>query len=167
MAVRRVSAIVAGGKRRLGARERGAAVVEFAIVASVYLLVLIAIIEFGVMFWASLTMQYAVREGARYAITGQAEPASTRYLSVINKLQTSSMGLWGKVSPVITVRINNGAPVSYSSTTYTSGMFGIGTDVVVLQVDCKWPLLTPLIQPFFTGGQYRFSVAATMRNEAF
>jgi Flp pilus assembly protein TadG len=150
------------------ARERGAAVVEFAIVASVYLLVLIAIIEFGVMFWASLTMQYAVREGARYAITGQAEPASTRYQSVINKIQVSSMGLWGKVSPVITVRIDNGAPASYpNSSDYTAGMFGTAGQIVVLQVDCKWPLLTPLIQPFFTGGQYRFSVAATMRNEAF
>jgi Flp pilus assembly protein TadG len=151
------------------ARERGAAVVEFAIVASVYLLVLIAIIEFGVMFWASLTMQYAVREGARFAITGQIEaPYTTRYESVIAKVQNSSMGLWSKVSPVITIRINNGAPVSYAnSAAYTPGMFGAAGQIVVLQLDCKWPLITPLIQPFFTGGEYRFSVAATMRNEAF
>jgi hypothetical protein len=37
----------------------------------------------------------------------------------------------------------------------------------VLRLDCSWPVLTPMLRPFFSDGKYRFSVAATMRNEAF
>jgi len=39
--------------------------------------------------------------------------------------------------------------------------------IIVLQLNCAWPMLTPLARPFFAGGTYSFSVAATMRNEGF
>ena len=55
------------------------------------------------MFWVNLTMQYAVREGARYSITGQSglDPATLnkqRYLAVIQRIKDSSMGLYPVVS---------------------------------------------------------------------
>ena len=69
------------------------------------------------------------------------------------------MGLYGRLDPVIS--IHNGA--QYGS----SAMAGGPGDIVVLQLDCAWPILTPLLMPFFSGGKYRFSVAAAMRREAF
>jgi len=65
------------------------------------------------------------------------------------------------VNPVISVTVN-GTPVAYGA-----NMFGGPGDLVVLQLNCTWSLLTPLIAPFFNGGAYTFSVAATMRNEGF
>jgi hypothetical protein len=38
---------------------------------------------------------------------------------------------------------------------------------VVLQLDCAWPVTTPLLSAFFPNGQNNFAVGATMRNEYF
>jgi Flp pilus assembly protein TadG len=147
-------------------RESGATVVEMAIIAPVFLLMLMALIEFSLMFFATLTMQYAVREGARFAVTGQTSldtTASQRYTAVIQNIKNNSLGMYDKLSPVISV---NGTSYA-TSTSYTSGMFGKAGDLIVLQLDCDWVLTTPLLGNFFTNGKYHFKVAATMRNEAF
>ena len=155
--------------RRLpGLRTRGASIVEFALIAPILFFMLFAIIEVGLLFWVNLTMQYAVREGARYAVTGQTnlDPDPTgqqRYRAVIRKIKESSMGLYEQVKPEIIV--NN---FTYANAgQYNANMFGGPNDSVVLQLDCTWAILTPMVRPFFNNGEYRFKVAATMRNEAF
>lgn len=147
-------------------KERGASAVEFAIIAPALFLLLIAIVEVCMLFWVNLTMQYAVREGARYAVTGRADldPHPTndkRHRAVIEAIRENSMGLFDRVEP----RINN---VKYGNpSAYHTGMFGKAGGVFVLRIDCTWPLMTPILRPFFNDGKYRFSVATTMRNEAF
>jgi len=147
-------------------RQSGATIVEMAIIAPVFLLMLLALIEFSMMFFATLTMQYAVREGARFAITGQSSldgTASQRYTATVQNMKNNSLGFYDKLGTVISV---NGT--SYpSSSSYTSGMFGKAGDTVVLQLDCDWVVATPMLAAFFTNGKYHFKVAATMRNEAF
>ncbi|MEN3291499.1 MAG: hypothetical protein V7642_752 [Burkholderiales bacterium] len=146
--------------------ERGASAVEFAIVAPLLFFLLLAIVDVSVLFWVRLTMQHAVREGARYAVTGRDDfdPAAVnrqRHVAVIEKIKESSMGLFERVEP----RING---IAYGDPGgYQGGMFGISGQIWVLHIDCSWPLLTPMLQPFFLDGKYRFSVAAMMRNEAF
>lgn len=148
-------------------RQSGATIVEMAIVAPVFLLVLLALVELSLMFFTTLTMQYAVREGARYAVTGQSnlDPATSsqqRYAAVIQKIRSNSLGMYDKLAPTISV---NGT--AYSSSTYSSGMFGAAGNVIVLQLDSDWVVTTPLLSRFFTNGKYHFAVAATMRNEYF
>lgn len=166
-----------GGKklsRWCSARDRksqkGAATIEFAMAAILFFTLFFGIVDLGLMFWANLTMQHAVREGARYAITGQKDrdPTPTqgpngetiydRQRAVTQKIKESSMGLYDRVSPEVRVTDPKGA--RYSG-------YGNPGEIVVIRVDCTWPLLTPLIQPFFTNGKYKFTVSATMRNEAF
>lgn len=148
-------------------RQSGATLVEMAIVAPVFLLVLLALVELSLMFFTTLTMQYAVREGARYAVTGQTnlDPATgsqQRYAAVIAKMKDSSLGMYDKVNSTISV---NGT--SYSTSNYSNGMFGAAGTIIVLQLDCSWKITTPLLGQFFTDGKYKFAVAATMRNEYF
>ena len=138
-----------------------------AIIAPVFLLIMLALVELSLMFFTTLTMQYAVREGARYAITGQSnlDPNTgnqQRYAAVIESMRSNALGMYEKVSPVISV---NGK--GYSNTTYSDGMFGEAGDIIVLQLDCTWPVTTPLLSQLFKDGKYRFAVAATMRNEFF
>jgi Flp pilus assembly protein TadG len=153
-------------------RERGTSTIEFALVAPVLFLLLCIAMDMGVLLWVNLTMQYAVREGARYAVTGNdnLDPNASnqqRYLAIVQEIRSSSMGLYNLVSPSYTIKIN-GATQSYNTqNSYNTGMFGNAGDIVVLQLNCNWPLLTPLVSPFFAGGVYSFSVAATMRNEGF
>jgi len=47
--------------------QRGAAIVEFAIVATVFLTVMFGILEFGRLFWTHNALRDATRRGARYA----------------------------------------------------------------------------------------------------
>jgi hypothetical protein len=55
-------------QRRLSARSRGQALVEFAFVAPIFFLVLFSIIEFGRYVYNVQILNNAAREGARYAI---------------------------------------------------------------------------------------------------
>lgn len=147
-------------------RQSGATLVEMAIIAPVFLLVLVAIIELSMMFFATLTMQYAVREAGRFAITGRCSETGAanqqRYETVIAKIRDNAMGMYERTSPVISV---NGT--QYSSKTYSNGMFGAPGDILVIQLDSSWPVSTPLLSSFFSNGVYRFTVATTMRNEIF
>lgn len=52
--------------RRQEHREGGAAAVEFALVVPLLLLLVFGIVEFGRAYNAQVTLQHAVREGARY-----------------------------------------------------------------------------------------------------
>lgn len=172
-----MSASMRSGPGKIKPRlERGSATVEFALLAPLFFFLMFIVIELGILFWVNLTMQYAVREGARYAVTGQSnlDPDASnqqRYLAVIQKIRSSSMGVYARVNPTIVVNGVSQAPGGYSNS-----MFGGADSLVVLQLDCNWPVVTPawrlmaLINPGTQAsppGQYAFSVAATMRNEAF
>nr|WKF61943.1 hypothetical protein HUO10_006475 [Paraburkholderia busanensis] len=153
-------------------QQRGIATIEFALIAPLLLLLLCIAMDLGIALWVNLTMQYAVREGARYAVTGQTnlDPNATnqqRYLAVLQEIRNSSMGLYNYVSPSYVITINGASQTYSTQASYSAGMFGNPGDIVVLQINCIWPMLTPLVKPFFANGKLSFSVAATMRNEGF
>lgn len=66
--------------RRLGKKivkdQRGAALVEFAIAATIFLTVTFAVIEFGYLLWIHNALTDAARRGARYAVTHAKTDAS-------------------------------------------------------------------------------------------
>ena len=156
---------ISNGCRPARRKEQGASTVEFAIIAPLLFFLLLAIVDVCVLFWVNLSMQHAVREGTRYAVTGRVDLAPAgdqqRYLAVIQKIWDSSMGLFDRLDTRIN-GIGYGEPGKYNN-----AMFGVSGQIFVLQLDCTWPVLTPMLQPFFKDGKYTFSVAATMRNEAF
>lgn len=155
-----------GSRRR--PREIGASAVEFALVAPIFFLLFFSIVDFSMMMFANLTMQNAVRQGARFAITGQTSlsagnTSSQRFQAVQQLIHDSSHGVYDMSNASITTWING----STTPQTSGSGMYGNAGDLVVIEVNCAWPLLTPVVAAFFPGGKYTFKVAATMRNEAF
>ncbi|WP_109481389.1 TadE family protein [Paraburkholderia sp. C35] len=163
------SAKPARGRRR----QWGVATLEFAFIAPVLFFLLCMIMDLGLAMWVNLTMQYAVREGARYAVTGQTnldpnQSSPQRYLAVIQEIKDQSMGLYNLVNPSYVITVNSGTSQTYStSSSYSTNMFGNPGDIVVLQINCAWPMITPMIRSFFPGGFFNFSVAATMRNEGY
>ena len=54
--------------RRRRPRSRGQALVEFAVVLPVFLLILAGVIDFGLGLYSQMTVINAAREGARYAV---------------------------------------------------------------------------------------------------
>lgn len=53
--------------------ETGAAMVEFALILPLLVLLLLGIIQFGFIFNAQITLTSAVREGARHAVVGNTD----------------------------------------------------------------------------------------------
>ena len=62
-------------RRRRAGNERGQALVEFALVLPIFVLLLVAIFDLGRAVFAYNTLTNAAREGARMAIVNQYKPS--------------------------------------------------------------------------------------------
>jgi len=150
----------------------GQAVVEFSLVAILFFFMLLSIVDMGYMFYVNFTMQHAVREGTRYAITGQSNLGTDRRSALIQKIKNSSNGLYDKnlhspKNPTIKVISPSNVTFSnYTSGTVQNGDPGKPDDVIVVSLTYTCPLITPVLKPFFNGGQYTFTVKSTMKNES-
>jgi Flp pilus assembly protein TadG len=66
------------GLRHVVIRNQGQTTIEFALIAIILTGLIFLIMDLGVMLFVNLTMQYAVREGARYAVTSGNNGAKLR-----------------------------------------------------------------------------------------
>lgn len=150
-------------------RQSGAAAVEFAMAAILFFTVLFSIIDWSYLFFANLSMQHAVREGARYAVTGQSGLSPTpgdRCAAAREKVRQSSMGMYDRTNATTTFKtINSSGQIV---TLGANSCYG-AEQLIILEVNSAVRPVTPFLLPFFaaTGGEYRFRVATTMKNEAF
>lgn len=90
--------------------SRGQALVEFAIILPLLLLVIGGIVQFGMLFWAQNTLTQVARDTGRWAATQQAAPCNTGGAALVAQANTIannssllgySSGMW------------SGAPSSY------------------------------------------------------
>ncbi|MGY3570630.1 TadE/TadG family type IV pilus assembly protein [Vibrio paucivorans] len=154
--------------RRTAARSLkksiGAAIIEFTFVASVFLSVIFTIIDLGILGYVQLTMQHAVREGARYAVTGRSDldpdDNGDRSAAIIQKISNASNGLLSKVIEEEDIRVEDiyGNPVA--------GFGGPG-EIIAIHMDCEWPIASVFALPLADSGIYKFTVSAAMKNEEF
>ena len=133
---------------------------------------LFAIMDFGVMLYVNLTMQNAVRCGTRYAVTGQSGLGTDRLSALIQEIRNMSNGLYDKnqhvpKDPEISVITPSNVTFTNYTGTPTTGSPGLPNNIIVVSLTYSWPLLTPVLTPFFPGGQYTFTVKSTMKNESF
>ena len=135
--------------------DSGQTLVEFALSAVVFLLLVFAIIDFSFLYFAKLTLQNAVRQGGRYAITGQAMPGKTRYLSIMQAVQDFGLGF------------ASGSNTSICSTGGGCGSGGGPGDTVTITITYPYKFITPWMAPFFTNGSYTIIVSSTFKNEPF
>jgi Flp pilus assembly protein TadG len=74
-------------------REAGAELVEFSLVMIPMFGILFLVIDLSWMLFARATLQYAVREGVRYAVTGQTMTGMGQDASIRSVVQQNSMGI--------------------------------------------------------------------------
>jgi Flp pilus assembly protein TadG len=130
---------------------------------------LFTIIDFGQLFYSNLTMQHAVREGTRYAVTGNTDladdqaSANARCDAAIAKIREQSMGLFDSMNSQVEFKTvqPGGAVVSTGGGCYSAG------DIIVIQVTSQAPVLTPWLQVAFGDTVFEFDVSTTMKNESF
>ena len=147
---------------RLG-ESRGATLVEAAVITPLLLLLTFSIVDFGSMFYVYLALENGVSQATRYAVTGNTMTAPgggamSREDSIRSAMRTAT--------PTLTIP-DDKFTFSHMPVGGTSFVAGAGgpNEVEKVTVDYDWSLLTPLLRPFFTGGQIHFRVESVMKNE--
>jgi hypothetical protein len=150
--------------RNLRKKQLGATVIEFTIVAAFFFLLFFTIVDYSMYGFVKLTMQSAVREGARYAVTGQSnldpDGNNDRSAAIIAKIDDASNGYLTQVMDVDDIRVEDIDGNAISG-------FGSSGDIIAIHLDCEWPSFSPLISTILENGNYTFTVSTAMRNESF
>jgi len=113
--------------------ERGATLVEFSIAATVFLMVMFAVIEFGRAIWTHNALADAARRGARYAVLNpQSDQAKVKNVVVFGNPD-------GGANPVVAGLATDNVEVAYT---------GFGMDKGTVQVtveDYEFNFVIPII----------------------
>jgi hypothetical protein len=142
---------------RLPHNRRGTATIEVAIVFPVLMLIVLGTFDFSRMFYTRITMQHAVREAVRYAVTGNTtvDPltgeARPRVDVIKSKIVENAIAMNVDLDRISISPVDGGGP----------------GDVVTIRADFSYEFSTPLIKPLFPGGKFDFTVRSSMKNEPF
>jgi Flp pilus assembly protein TadG len=116
--------------------QSGQALVEFALVLPVFLLLLVGIVDFGRGYSAWNTIQNGAREGARLAAVNPDEDAiRTRVLQTSSSLDGSKL--------MVTIMCSPSGGTSF--TTCPEASAWAEGDIVRVQVDYRYTYLTPVL----------------------
>jgi Flp pilus assembly protein TadG len=144
-----VTRIIAATSKRLRKRQEGQAIVEFALIAPIFLLLVFGVVEFGRAWNVYQTLTDAVREGARTAAV--ANPAVT--VDTVAARMNANM-------------YSAGLDTASAIKTLTGFRAGTGTSV---RVTIAYPYQLRWLSPFlgWTGAQAQFNMNSdvTFRNE--
>jgi Flp pilus assembly protein TadG len=144
--------------------ERGALVLEMAIVGSIFIMLLLGIMDFGRIYYAESTLKYAVSQGTRFATTGavledESNNAMSREDSIIYMIrQLAGFSDLTADDIDVTAVTSGGATVA--------GPGGPG-DVVTVRASYRVAVISPYLFHFFDQGQYEFEALTSFRNEEF
>ncbi|HEV8111491.1 MAG TPA: TadE family protein [Planctomycetota bacterium] len=154
-----------GAQRRLrnerAPLKSGISLVETALALPIFLLLLFGIVDLGRVLFAHMTLQHAVREAGRFAVTGRALPGMD--------------GEHPRYDSIAKVVVQDSLPfeLTASDVQISSARGGIGNpggpgDRVTIALAYPVHLITPLIGRFFGPSQeFVVRVSTTFRNEPF
>lgn len=149
--------------------QRGQATVEFAFAALIFFTVFLAIVEFSHLFYTKLTLQYALREAGRYAVTGRTEDGLVREKAILDVFCKNLIGT-GLSCPTGLPDERFGVTCIPAACTEPAG--GAGQTVIVTATfdgEFAKPLFTGLFSfiPSFSDGTVSFEASTTWKNEPF
>lgn len=162
----------AGLRRALARDRRGHVIVEFALVAPMIALLLLATVEAGIQFGTGLLLDSAARDASRFGVTGatappgMANPPADRMLAIRRIVLDRGAGMFRDERLSLSVT----AFGSFAALAQpANGVAGAGNrgDVVLYELRYRQPVLTPL--PALALGRAEFTHVATalVRNEPF
>ena len=156
--------------------QNGAAMVEFAFVAPLFIALLCAIIEFSGIMFVQAILEGSAREASRYGLTGFTSGGVSREDQILSIVEDNTYGDIGQPEPFTD---ENGNAVWDNDEPYTdingngtwdpdmgaAGLGGPGT-VVVYRMSYDWNIMIPLFYPIF-GNSIRLESNIAVRNEPF
>jgi Flp pilus assembly protein TadG len=154
--------------RRLLARlrdTRGGSLVEAALITPLLLLLTFGIIDFASMFYVYLALENGISQATRFAVTGQLLNDPSNPGTALDRTGSIELAM-RNATPTLTIPDSafSFSHLSTGSTSWAAGVGGPG-DIEKVTVDYTWTFLTPLIRPFFPGGQLLIEVDSSMKDE--
>lgn len=138
---------------------------EVAFTLPVFLLLLMAILEFSLIFHLMSLTNFATTEAARLGKTGALYGAASRE-ELIAETITNTLEPWMRSGTSLEIESesagsfddigNNGTPVG-----------GQGGELVLYTVTFNWPVITPLFRSFFENGMVPIYASVLVKNEDF
>jgi TadE-like protein len=174
--------------------QDGAAMIEFAFLAPIFLGLLCAIMEFSGIMFVQAILEGSAREASRYGITGFTQEGVSREDQILAIVEDNTYGLvdmddlqmetlvyenFGDIGQPEPFTDENGNEVWDTGEPYTDingngtwdpdmGAAGLGGpgDVVVYRMRYDWDIMIPMFRPFF-GDVITLQSNIAVRNEPF
>ncbi len=139
--------------------SRGNTMIESALILIPFLTILFAIIDFNIFLFVRTTMQHAVREGVRYAVTYQTMTGLGHDASIKSVVQAQSMGFLNGTSGANMISIKY-----FRASDLTEVTTNLPGNIIEVKVNnFRWPWIS---QWFAFGASPYINVAADDRMEA-
>jgi Flp pilus assembly protein TadG len=121
-------------------RRRGNFLTEFSLIALPMMALLTGIMDVSMLVYARISLQHAVREGVRYAITWNTQTGQCHSESIKNVVRSNSMGWLNKPENFAKVQVK-----FYNAETLAGGAKNDPGNVVEVSVeDYEWKWVVPL-----------------------
>lgn len=133
-------------------KEEGQALVEFALVLPLLLLLVCGIIDFGWLFYNQLSLQNACREGARYACVHSTE------IEIADKVNN-------KIKENLPGNLQDASGGLKSTVRYTNTAIPAEGDVTV-EATAKLQFLTPVLSTIYQSTETTMKSSVTMKVES-
>jgi len=169
--------------------------IEFALIAPVFLLMIMGIIEFSLIMFTSVVLESATNSTSRLGKTGYIAPGSTRQQEIVNNVNNRTAGLLDPAKITVTTEVystfnNVGQPepcikpttppcpgtpgVNFTDINGNGvwdadmGAAGLGNpgDVVVYTVSYPWTIVTPIVSAVI-GKTFMITARTVVRNEPY
>ena len=155
--------------RRLFSRLRdtsGGSLVEAALITPLLLLLTFGIMEFAAMFYVYLALENGVAQATRYGVTGNLKDDPMNPGTALNRTESMKLAM-RQATPTLTIPDGefSFSHLAAGGGSWVGGAGGPG-EIEKVTVTHTWTFMTPLIRPFFTGGQLVIQVDSAMKNEA-
>ncbi|MES1989437.1 MAG: TadE/TadG family type IV pilus assembly protein [Pseudomonadota bacterium] len=167
-------------RRRFVRDAKGSVAVEFALTAIPFFTLLFAIMEAGIIFFATSTLDQSVNDTGRLIRTGQAQTASTTKEQMIQKICDNVVLLSSCTTKLkIDVRVfTNFSSVSFASVMDSSGavkdtslIFNMGAagDIILVRAFYVWSIMSPFSTGLDnnTSGTRLIQSSVAFRNEPY
>ena len=161
--------------RRLVRKQDGSAAIEFGIVAMPFLLLVFAIMETAIVFFAGQALETAVADSARLIMTGQAQSQGFNQGAFKNAVCSKIYGLFDCAGG-LSVDVKTYTSFSSVDTTppIVNGNFqnntgyqpGGPSDIVVVRLYYQWPIYVSLLQNM-SGNKRLLIATSAFRNEPY
>ena len=137
---------------------KGANLIEAAIIMPLIFLMSFSIAEFSALLYVHMALQNGVSQATRFGVIGSVLPGQTREASIRSMVQQETPTLDISDGDISFTHIPPGG-------SGWIGGSGPPDSIERVSVTYTWPIMTPLLRPFFSGDEVTFNVESTMKNE--